>query len=154
MSLNVVLHEPEIPQNTGNIARTCVVTNSKLHIIRPMGFSLDEKHIKRAGLDYWQYLDLTLYDSIEELWERFPDAEFHYFSTKVGRLMSEESFGADSFLVFGKETAGLPKELLDRFPGSSVRIPMYDDRRCLNLSNAVCVGVYEALRQNGYPDLG
>lgn len=154
MSVNVVLHEPEIPQNTGNIARTCVVTNSRLHVIKPMGFSLDEKHIRRAGLDYWKYLDLSIYESIEELWERYPKGEYHYFSTKVGNLMSDAVFGSEPFLVFGKETAGLPRELLDRFPDQTVRIPMYEDRRCLNLSNAVCVGVYEALRQSGYPGLG
>ena len=153
MPLNVVLHEPEIPQNTGNIARTCVVTNSHLHIIKPMGFSLDEKHIRRAGLDYWKYLKLSVYENIEELWERYPSGEFHYFSTKAKKNFSDAVYGPECFIVFGKETAGLPKSIIEDETKDTVRIPMYSDRRCLNLSNSVCVGVYEVLRQWGYPEL-
>lgn len=153
MSLNVVLLEPEIPQNTGNISRTCVVTNSALHIIKPMGFSLDEKHIRRAGLDYWPYLKLYMYDSIEELWEKYPDGDFFYFTTKAKKRFDAAVYTDDSFLVFGKETAGLPARILEKNREKCVRIPMFESHRCLNLSNAVCVAVYEALRANDYFDL-
>ena len=150
MALNVVLVEPEIPQNTGNIARTCVVTNSALHIVGPMAFSLDEKHIKRAGLDYWPYLRIHLYDSMDELWEKYPDSDFFYFTTKAKKRVDVPVYAKDSFLVFGKETAGLPGKILDKHPEKCVRIPMFEEHRCLNLSNAVCVAVYEALRANDY----
>ena len=153
MSLNVVLVEPEIPQNTGNIARTCVVTGSTLHIVGPMGFSLDEKHIKRAGLDYWPYLKLFTYGSMEELWEKYPDGDFYYFTTKAGRRFDQVSYTQDSFLVLGKETAGLPGTILEKNRDRCVRIPMLEDHRCLNLSNAAAVAVYEALRQGGYTGL-
>lgn len=153
MALNIVLVEPEIPQNTGNIARTCVVTNSALHIIKPMGFSLDEKHIKRAGLDYWPYLRLHIYNSMDELWEKYPDGDFFYFTTKAKKRFDEAAYGRESFLVFGKETAGLPGRILDKNLEKSVRIPMFEAHRCLNLSNAVCVAVYEALRANDYFEL-
>ena len=152
--INVVLFQPEIPQNTGNIARTCVVTDSHLHIIKPMGFSIDEKHVKRAGLDYWQYLHLSLYESIEELWEKYPGSTFWYFTTHAEKNFDAADFKDGDFIVFGKETAGLPDYVRDKTPGNNVRIPMHETRRCLNLSNAVCVGVYEALRQQGYPNLG
>ncbi|BDF59422.1 putative tRNA (cytidine(34)-2'-O)-methyltransferase [Christensenellaceae bacterium] len=150
MAIQVVLLEPEIPQNTGNISRTCVVTGSALHIIGPMGFSLDEKHVKRAGLDYWKDLELYMYDSLDDFYKRNPQAECWYFSSKVARDFNEVSYGEDCYLMFGKETAGLPKALLDRNEEHAVRIPMRAGQRCLNLSNAVCVGVYEALRQNDY----
>ena len=150
MAVNVVLLEPEIPQNTGNIARTCVVTGSVLHIIGPMGFSIDEKHVRRAGLDYWKDLDLRLYDNLDEFYLKNPDAQCWYFSSKVERDFNEANYSRDCFLMFGKETKGLPKELLDQHLDFSVRIPMREGQRCLNLSNAVCVGVYEALRQNNY----
>ena len=153
MALNVVLVEPEIPQNTGNIARTCVVTGSVLHLVGPLGFSVDEKHIRRAGLDYWQYLEMYQYDSLEEVWAKYPNGTFYYFSTKAGKRFDQTAFDADAFLVFGKETAGLKQSLIDAHADSCVRIPMQKDSSCLNLSNAVCVGVYEALRQNGYTDL-
>ncbi len=152
MAVNVVLVEPEIPQNTGNIARTCVVTGSALHIVKPMGFSLSEKHLKRAGLDYWKDLRLYVYESMEELQKTFPDGEFWYFSSKVSRNFNEAVFSDECFLVFGKETAGLKKELLEENRDKCVRIPMIAEQRCLNLSNAACVGVYEALRQNRYFD--
>ena len=154
MACNVVLFQPEIPQNTGNIARTCVVTNSKLHIIKPMGFSLDEKHIRRAGLDYWKYLDLTVYENIDELFERYKDKKFFFFTTKGGMRFDTAEYGEDPFIVFGRETAGLPGDLMESHKDTCVRIPMHEDRRCLNLSNAVAVGVYEVLRQTGYPELG
>ncbi len=153
MSLNVVLVEPEIPQNTGNISRTCVVTNSTLHIIKPMGFSLDEKHIRRAGLDYWPYLRLHTYESIEELWEKYPDGNYFYFTTKAIKRFDTAAYTADSFLVFGKETAGLPGWVLEKDPDRCVRIPMFESHRCLNLSNAVCVAVYEALRAGDFAGL-
>ena len=150
MALNVVLVEPEIPQNTGNISRTCVVTNSTLHIVKPMGFSLDEKHIRRAGLDYWPYLRLHVYDSMDELWEQYPDGDFYYFTTKATKRFDAPVYTSDSFLVFGKETAGLPARILQKSPDKCVRIPMFEAHRCLNLSNAVSVAVYEALRANDY----
>ncbi len=150
MAVQVVLVEPEIPQNTGNIARTCVVTGSVLHIVGPMGFSLDEKHVRRAGLDYWKDLTLYTYESLEELYQKYPEGDFWYFSSKVQKNFDRAEYSKDCFLVFGKETAGLPKELLDKNADRCVRIPMQNGQRCLNLSNAACVGVYEALRQNGY----
>ena len=154
MAINVVLVEPEIPQNTGNIARTCVVTHSNLHIVGPMGFSLDEKQIRRAGLDYWKYLKLFTYDSMEALWEKFPDGDFYYFTTKAKKRFDAPAYTPDCFLVFGKETAGLESRILEANPDKCVRIPMYKDHRCLNLSNAVCVAVFEALRVNDYLGLG
>ncbi len=150
MAIHVVLLEPEIPQNTGNISRTCVVTGSILHIIGPMGFSLSEKHVKRAGLDYWQDLALHMYENLEEFYQKNPGAECWYFSSKTPRNFNEVSYNEDCYLIFGKETKGLPKELLDKNRDHAVRIPMQEGQRCLNLSNAVCVGVYEALRQNNY----
>ena len=150
MAIQVVLLEPEIPQNTGNISRTCVVTGSALHIIGPMGFSLDEKHVKRAGLDYWKDLELHMYESLDDFYKQNPEAECWYFSSKVSRNFNEASYGENCFLMFGKETAGLPKALLDKNKEHAVRIPMQNGQRCLNLSNAVCAGVYEALRQNDY----
>lgn len=153
MSLNIVLFQPEIPQNTGNIARTCVVTNSPLHIIKPMGFSLDEKHIRRAGLDYWKYLNLTVYESAEEFFEQHKDAVFRFFTTKAKKTFDEIYYPDNCFLAFGKETAGLPGELIKAREDECVRIPMYKDRRCLNLSNAVCTAVYAAMREHNYFDL-
>ena len=150
MAIQVVLLEPEIPQNTGNISRTCVVTGSALHIIGPMGFSLDEKHVKRAGLDYWKDLELHMYESLDDFYKQNPEAECWYFSSKVSRNFNEASYSENCFLMFGKETAGLPKALLDKNKEHAVRIPMQNGQRCLNLSNAVCAGVYEALRQNDY----
>jgi tRNA (cytidine/uridine-2'-O-)-methyltransferase len=153
VALNVVLVEPEIPQNTGNIARTCVVTGSTLHIIKPMGFSLEEKHIRRAGLDYWKDVKLKMYNTIDELWQEYPGGDFLYFTTKAKMRFNKVSYPPDCFLVFGKETEGLKKSILEQNKDKCVRIPMLGDQRCLNLSNAVCVAVYEALRANGYFDL-
>lgn len=154
MALNVVLVEPEIPQNAGNIARTCAVTGSKLHMVRPLGFEVTDKHLKRAGLDYWHFLDITYYDSIEEVMDKYYNGtNFWFFSTKAKNIHSEVQIKDGDFLVFGKETKGLPESLLEKHYGECVRIPMMDETRSLNLSNSVCVGVYEGLRQLGYKNL-
>ncbi len=148
MALNIVLVEPEIPQNAGNIARTCAVTGSRLHLVRPLGFEVSDKHLKRAGLDYWQYLDITYYDSIEEVMEKYYDGtNFWFYSTKSKHIHSDVQYKDGDFLVFGKETKGLPEPLLEKYYDRCVRIPMKGELRSLNLSNSVCVGVYEALRQ-------
>ncbi len=152
MAIQIVLVEPEIPQNTGNIARTCVVTGSTLHIVGPMGFSLDERQIRRAGLDYWKDLTLFTYDTMEELYQNYPGGDYWYFSSKVRQNFSEARYGENCFLVFGKETKGLSPCLLEKNSGRCVRIPMKAGQRCLNLSNAVSVAAYEALRQHGYFD--
>lgn len=154
MALNVVLVEPEIPQNAGNIARTCAVTGSKLHLVRPLGFEVTDKHLKRAGLDYWHFVDISYYDSIEEVMEKFYNGKnFWFFSTKAKKIHSEIEIKDGDFLVFGKETKGLPEGLLEKNYDQCTRIPMMNDTRSLNLSNSVCVGVYEGLRQLGYPSL-
>ena len=152
MSFNIVLVEPEIPQNTGNIVRTCAATGSKLHLVRPLGFSVEDKYLKRAGLDYWHLLDISYYDSFEEVKEKFNDANFYYCTTKAKKNYCEASYKNDDFLVFGKETAGLPKALLDANINNCVRIPMVADSRSLNLSNSVAVILYEAMRQIGFPN--
>ena len=151
--LNIVLVEPEIPQNTGNIARTCAATGARLHIVKPMGFAIDDKKLKRAGLGYWYLLDLTYYENIDEFFEKNRDGKFFFFTTKAQRTHSDVEYTDKSFLIFGKETKGLPEELLLEHPEECVRIPMIDDARSLNLSNAVAIGTYEALRQMGYPTL-
>ena len=148
MALNVVLVEPEIPQNAGNIARTCAVTGSKLHLVRPLGFEVSDKYLKRAGLDYWNHVDITYYDSIEEVMDKYYNGNnFYFYSTKAKIIHSEAKYKDGDFLVFGKETKGLPEELLAKHYDECVRIPMMGELRSLNLSNSVCVGVYEALRQ-------
>ena len=151
--LNVVLVEPEIPQNTGNIARTCAATGARLHIVRPMGFEIDDKKLKRAGLDYWHLLDLTYYDNIEDFFEKNKDGRFFFFTTKARHTYSDQNYPENSFLIFGKETAGLPEELLLQHPDECVRLPMRGPARSLNLSNTVCVAVYEVLRQWDFPEL-
>ncbi len=151
--LNVVLLEPEIPQNTGNISRTCAATDTALHLIRPLGFEITDKHLKRAGLDYWQYLDLTYYDGWADFVEKNPNAEMYFFSTKARRCYADVEYGDNVFLVFGKETAGLPESLLRANEEHCVRIPMFGELRSLNLSNSVAIAVYEALRQHGFPEL-
>ncbi|MBE5749765.1 MAG: tRNA (uridine(34)/cytosine(34)/5-carboxymethylaminomethyluridine(34)-2'-O)-methyltransferase TrmL [Clostridiales bacterium] len=154
MALNIVLVEPEIPQNAGNIARTCAVTGSKLHLVRPLGFEVTDKHLKRAGLDYWHFVDISYYDSIEEVMDKFYNGKnFWFFSTKAKKIHSEIQIKDGDFLVFGKETKGLPESLLEKHYDECTRIPMMNDTRSLNLSNSVCVGVYEGLRQLGYPNL-
>ncbi len=151
--LNIVLVEPEIPQNTGNIARTCAATGARLHIVKPMGFSIDDKKLKRAGLDYWYLLDLTYYENLDDFFEKNKGGNFFFFTTKARKAHSDFDYPDKAYLIFGKETKGLPEELLLEHPDECVRIPMIDDARSLNLSNSVAIGVYEALRQLGYPKL-
>lgn len=154
MAFNIVLVEPEIPQNAGNIARTCAVTGSVLHLVRPLGFEITDKQLKRAGLDYWHFLDIRYYDGIEEVMDKYYNGEnFWFFSTKAKHIHSDVKYKDGDFLVFGKETKGLPEPLLDKYYDRCVRLPMKNETRSLNLSNSVCVGVYEALRQNDYEGL-
>ena len=148
--LNVVLVHPEIPQNTGNVSRTCAVTGASLHIVRPTGFEISDRTLKRAGLDYWDKLDVYYYDSFEELCERIGDAPTFFFSSHAEKMMQEVAFPRGSYLVFGRESSGLEPEILEPNLDRAVRIPMRGEVRCLNLSNAVAVAVYEALRQNEY----
>ena len=150
---NIVLVEPEIPQNAGNIARTCAATGTRLHMVRPLGFEVTDKYLKRAGLDYWHLVDISYYDNFSQLQEKFPATRFFYFTTKGRRRHSDVSFKDGDFLVFGKETKGLPEELLLRHPDECLRIPMFFEARSLNLSNSVAVALYEALRQNDYEGL-
>ena len=151
--LNIVLIEPEIPQNTGNISRTCAATGARLHLVKPFGFEINDKHLKRAGLDYWQYLDITYYENQAEFFEKNKDGKFFFFTTKALHRHSDVSYPDKAFLVFGKETKGLPEELLLANRDSCVRIPMIEEARSLNLSNAVAIATYEVLRQWGYPSL-
>lgn len=154
MNLNIVLVEPEIPQNTGNIARTCVLTRSTLHLVRPLGFSIDDKSLKRAGLDYWKYLDVRYYDSINELYEKYTDGRFFYATTKALNKYTDIKYNMGDFLVFGKETAGLPKDLIQKNADKCIRIPMVKESlRSLNLSNSVNIIMYEALRQIDFPEM-
>lgn len=150
--LNIVMVEPEIPQNTGNVARTCAATHARLHLVGPMGFKIDDKKLKRAGLDYWNLLDISYYDSLDEFFAK-NSGPFYYFTTKAQHNHSEVSYPNGAYLVFGKETKGLPEKLLFENPQTCVRIPMRSEARSLNLSNSVAIGVYEALRQWGYPEL-
>ena len=148
--INIVLHEPEIPQNTGNIARTCAATGAALHIIRPMGFTIDDRKLKRAGLDYWDKLDITYYDHYEDFLEKNPNAleNIFYFTTKAPRSYTEISpYPDEVFIMFGKESRGIPEEILYANQNACVRIPMRDTLRSLNLSNSVAIAVYEILRQ-------
>lgn len=148
--LHIVLVEPEIPSNTGNISRTCAITGTALHLVRPLGFSTDDKALKRAGLDYWQYLTLYYHDSIEDVWAQFPTARYFYCSTHAKNRYDAVTFCDGDFLVFGKETAGLPKALLAAHADEAIRIPMGDGQRSLNLSNSAAIVLYEALRQNDF----
>ena len=152
-TLNIVLVEPQIPQNTGNIARTCAATGARLHLVEPMGFHVDDKKLKRAGLDYWYLLDITYYDGWDDFLARNPGAQCFFFTTKGRKVFTDESYPEDCYLVFGREDAGLPEPLLRRHPDRCVRLPMREEARSLNLSNTVAVGVYEVLRQWGYPAL-
>lgn len=154
MGLNIVLVEPEIPQNTGNIARTCALTNTTLHLIRPLGFSVDDKHLKRAGLDYWHLVDIRYYDSFSELAEKYKGKSFFYATTKAIHRYTDVEYSKNSFLVFGSETKGLPKEILDGNENRTIRIPMKKDiDRSLNLANSVNIILFEALRQLDFPQL-
>lgn len=154
-TLNIVLVEPQIPQNTGNIARTCAATGAKLHLVEPMGFRVDDAKLKRAGLDYWHLLDITYYDDLDDFFEKNKNGNFFYFSTKATKIYSEVDYPDNTYLVFGKETAGLPEELLYANPQNCVRLPMINNSaaRSLNLSNSVAIGVYEVLRQWNFPEL-
>ena len=149
-TLHIVLHEPEIAPNVGNIARTCACTGADLHLIEPLGFEISDKHLKRAGLDYWPYLNVQRYKNIEEFYERHPNANCFYFTTKAPRSFSEIEYPDDCYLIFGKESAGIPEDILRRHLESCVRIPMIPNLRSLNLSNSVAVAVYEVLRQHRY----
>lgn len=151
--LNIVLVEPQIPPNTGNISRTCAVTGAKLHLVRPIGFEITDKRLKRAGLDYWNKLEITIYDGLEDFFEKNPGGKFFYFTTKGRTVHSDVDYPDNCYLVFGREDRGLPEELLKDNPDSCVRIPMRNELRSLNLSNSVSVAVYEVLRQWDYPDL-
>ena len=155
MPLNIVLVEPEIPQNTGNIIRTCAVTGCRLHMVRPFGFIMDDKHLKRAGLDYLDMVSIDYYDSFEELKEKNEGAKFYYSTTKAQKFHSDVEYEDDCFIVFGKETKGLPKDIIEENSENWIRVPMRDveKARSLNLSNTVAIVVYEALRQIGYPGL-
>jgi tRNA (cytidine/uridine-2'-O-)-methyltransferase len=153
MPLNIVLHEPEIPANTGNIGRTCVATGTRLHLIEPLGFQINEKAVKRAGMDYWSKLDVSTYVDYEDFIEKNPGAKIYYASTKAPRMYTEVEFEEDCFIMFGKESAGIPEEILVKHPDTTIRIPMLDEIRSLNLSNSVAIILYEALRQNGFNNL-
>ncbi|MBR2283324.1 MAG: tRNA (cytidine(34)-2'-O)-methyltransferase [Ruminococcus sp.] len=151
--LNIVLIEPQIPQNTGNISRTCAVTGARLHLVRPFGFEITDRHLKRAGLDYWDKLDITYYDSTEEFFAANQGGSFWYFTTKGRNVHSNAVYPNGCFLIFGREDAGLPEELLKADPEHCVRIPMRNELRSLNLSNSAAIGAYEVLRQWDYPEL-
>lgn len=151
--INIVLVEPEIPANTGNISRTCAVTGSRLHLVKPLGFDISDKAVKRAGLDYWDKLDLTVYDSLDEFLARHGDNLLYYLSTKAQRRYTDVTFPDDCWLLFGRETRGLPESLVFSHPDTALRIPMGPDLRSLNLSNSVAIVVYEALRQRGFAGL-
>ncbi|MBQ8682937.1 MAG: tRNA (cytidine(34)-2'-O)-methyltransferase [Clostridia bacterium] len=153
-TLNIVLVEPEIPQNTGNISRTCAATGARLHLVKPMGFTIDDRKLKRAGLDYWHLLDITYYEGLDDFFAKNA-GPFFYFSTKAKHIHSDVAYPDGAYLVFGKETKGLPEWLLHDNPESCVRLPMIDNdsARSLNLSNAVAVGVFEVLRQWNYPGM-
>lgn len=150
MALNIVLFEPEIPANTGNIGRTCVATGTRLHLIEPLGFRLNEKSIKRAGMDYWEHLDVTRYINFEDFLEKNPGAKIYMATTKGQHVYTEVNFEPDCYIMFGKESAGIPEEILVKNPENCIRIPMLSEIRSLNLSNSVAVVLYEALRQNHF----
>ena len=151
--MHIVLVNPEIPQNTGNIARTCAATGAMLHLIRPLGFELSDKYLKRAGLDYWHMMTLEVHESWEDFLSKYPDARLHYATTKAPRDYCGAQYTDGDFLVFGRETKGLDEELLARNYEKCIRIPMRSDARSLNLSNSVAIVLYEALRQQGFPNL-
>ncbi len=150
--INIVMVEPEIPQNTGNVARTCAATGARLHIVGPMGFKIDDKKLKRAGLDYWHFLDITYYENLAEFFEK-NKGDFFFFTTKARHTYSDVSYPDNCYLFFGKETKGLPEELLLENPEKCVRVPMIAKARSLNLSNTVAIATYEVLRQWNFPEL-
>ena len=150
MAMNIVLLEPEIPANNGNIGRTCVATGTKLHLIKPLGFSLDEKQLKRAGMDYWSKLDVSVYVNFEDFLAKNPEAHVYMATTKAKKTYVEAEFEPDCYIMFGKESAGIPEEILVEHKEDCIRIPMLDEIRSLNLSNSVAIVLYEALRQNNF----
>jgi tRNA (cytidine/uridine-2'-O-)-methyltransferase len=151
--MHIVLVEPEIPGNTGNIARLCAATNSELHLVKPLGFSIEDKYLKRAGLDYWNLVKVHIHENFAEVIELYKGHNFYFNTTKADKHYSDIQYRADDFLVFGKETAGLPQDLLTEYKEYCIRIPMVDDARSLNLSNAAAIVVYEALRQQQFVSL-
>ncbi len=153
MHLNIVLHEPEIPQNTGNISRTCAATGASLHLIEPFGFTITDKALKRAGLDYWQYLDIHYYKNIDDFYSKTEGGNYFYYTTKAPENHTQVTYPDNCYLIFGKETKGLPESILEKNLDRCVRIPMLHSLRSLNLSNAVAVGVYEVLRQWNFEGL-
>ena len=152
-TLNLVLVEPEIPQNTGNIARTCAATGARLHIVKPMGFAIDDRKLKRAGLDYWHLLDITYYENLADFFEKNKGGSFYFFSTKGRDVYSDVQFPDYCYLLFGKETRGLPEHVLLEHPDETLRLPMISEARSLNLSNSVAIAAYEVLRQWNFPEL-
>ena len=152
-ALNIVLHQPEIPQNTGNIGRTCVATGTRLHLIEPLGFQKNEKALKRAGMDYWHEIDVSTYVDYKEFLEKNQGATVYYATTKGRQLYSDVRYEPDCYLMFGKESGGIPEEILKDYPQQCIRIPMLGQARSLNLSNAVAIVLYEALRQRQFPDM-
>ena len=151
--MNIVLFQPEIPANTGNIGRTCVATDTRLHLIEPLGFRLNEKEIKRAGMDYWEHLDVTRYVNFEEFLEKNPNAKIWMATTKAKHVYTDVSYGPDDFIMFGKESAGIQEEILVENEETCIRIPMLEKIRSLNLSNSVAIVLYEALRQNQFSNM-
>lgn len=151
--INIVLVEPEIPMNTGNVARTCAATGSRLHLVKPLGFDISDKAVKRAGLDYWSLVDLHVYEGLEEFFLQNPDPDLWLATTRAVKCYSDAPYREGCWLFFGKETAGLPQDLLARYPDRCVRLPMREDARSLNLANTVAAVTYEALRQLDFPGL-
>jgi tRNA (cytidine/uridine-2'-O-)-methyltransferase len=154
--VNIVLYQPEIPPNTGNVARTCALTGSKLHLIKPLGFSIDDKSLKRAGLDYWELLDLEVHETLEAFMDKYGDEILYFATTKATQYYTDVQYPPGCFIMFGKETAGLPATLHENYPQQRIKLPMLVDERVrsLNLSNSVNIILYEALRQQGFPFLG
>ena len=148
--MNIVLHEPEIPQNTGNISRTCAVTHSKLHLIKPLGFSVEDRYLKRSGLDYWQFLDVSYYENFEDFLDKNPNAKIFMATTKAKKIYTDVTYSENDFIMFGKESAGIPEEILVDNEDTCIRIPMNPEIRSLNLANSVAIVLYEALRQNDF----
>ena len=151
--MNIILHQPEIPANTGNIGRTCVATGTSLHLIEPLGFRLNEKEIKRAGMDYWEHLEVHRYVNFQEFLEKHPDAKIWMATTKAKHTYTDVKFGENDFIMFGKESAGIPEEILVDYEDTCIRIPMLPQIRSLNLSNSVAIVLYEALRQQGFASM-
>jgi len=151
--MNIILHEPQIPVNTGNIGRTCVATGTKLHLIEPLGFFIDDKSLKRAGLDYWNDLDVQVYKNFNDFLAKNPNPRIHIVETKTERLYTEVAYKSDDFIMFGKETTGIPDEILEKYADSVIRIPMLPETRSLNLSNCAAIVLFEALRQTGFTNL-